>query len=105
MIYDVIVVGGGIAAVEAVRQFTAKDYELRLAFVSGDHFVQAITSIDPISGTLFDFKLDHISVQQSLNTKNSKNVDIFPIRAVKIDNKTKVLTLSDGVELRFNNVL
>ena len=27
MIYDVIVVGGGIAAVEAVRQFTAKDYE------------------------------------------------------------------------------
>ena len=34
MIYDVIVVGGGIAAVEAVRQFTAKDYEegLRYSF-------------------------------------------------------------------------
>lgn len=34
MIYDVIVVGGGIAAVEAVRQFTAKDYEEGLRYDS-----------------------------------------------------------------------
>jgi len=105
MIYDVIVVGGGIAAVEAVRQFTAKDYELRLAFVSGDQFVQAITSIDPISGTLFDFKLDHISVEKSINPKNSNNVDIYPIRAVKIDDEQKLLTLSDGMKLEFDRLL
>ena len=30
MIYDVIIVGGGIAAVEAVRQFTTREYEERV---------------------------------------------------------------------------
>ena len=37
--------------------------------------------------------------------ENSNNVDIYPIRAVKIDNEKKQLTLSDGMKLEFERLL
>ena len=64
--FDIVIVGGGIAAVEAARYLVASKTELSIGFVSGGHFVTAITSIDPISGTLFDFTLDAIDAKVNL---------------------------------------
>lgn len=105
--FDVAVVGGGISAVEAVRHFASFDNEMKIAFISGSEFVQAITSIDPISGTLFDFKLENISVENSLNLekRKSKHISIFPVRAESIDEENKVITLSDTRKLNFDKLL
>ena len=40
-----------------------------------------------------------------MKTRFKNSIDIYPIRAVKIDNEKKVLTLSDGLNLEFERLL
>ena len=40
-----------------------------------------------------------------MKTRLENSIDIYPIRAVKIDNEKKLLTLSDGLKLEFERLL
>ncbi|CAG5104904.1 Oidioi.mRNA.OKI2018_I69.chr1.g1656.t1.cds [Oikopleura dioica] len=109
--FDVVVVGGGIAALEL------SDRDARIALVTGGNYVKRIKNIEILSSGLVEYDLEECLVQEApfakANDRNNKTgqksneaeLKVFGERAIAINKENKIVRLASGNDLFYRKLV